>query len=215
MHIVVVGCGRVGSELANSLEARGHAVVIIDRNAQAFRRLGTFGGKRVVGQGFDRDLLESAGAGDAQAFAAVTSGDNSNILAARIAKESFQVPSVVARIYDPRRAEIYQRLGIATVATVAWTTDQVTRRLVGDQTIDWTDQAGKLHFLQRPLPASWAGKRVPDTGDVKVVAVSRAGAARALAAEFVGQEGDILHLLVPSERLEGLAGILARSEGTN
>ena len=141
MHVVVVGCGRVGSELAGALERQSHTVAIIDKKKDAFRRLPKgFGGYRIEGFGFDRDTLEEAGVRDAGAFAAVTSGDNSNIMAARVARETFEVEHVVARIYDPRRAVIYQRLGIPTVATVAWTTDQVLRRLVpGDTVADWTD----------------------------------------------------------------------------
>src|SRR3954465_2987290 len=128
MHVIVVGCGRVGSELANELEAQGHTIAIIDKDRNAFRRLPErFTGRAVLGFGFDRDHLGQAGSREAEALAAVTSGDSSNILTARIARETFEIPNVVARIYDPRRAAIYQRLGIPTVATVAWTTDQVLR----------------------------------------------------------------------------------------
>src|SRR5215210_1340847 len=131
VHVVVVGCGRVGSELAGTLEKSGHTVAVIDKDANAFRRLAPgYAGQRVVGFGFDRDNLVEAGIERAGAVAAVTNGDNSNILVARIARESFGIERVVARIYDPRRAAIYQRLGIPTVATVSWTTDQVLRRLL-------------------------------------------------------------------------------------
>jgi trk system potassium uptake protein TrkA len=131
VHVVVVGCGRVGSELAGTLEKSGHTVAVIDKNPNAFRRLQAgYAGQRVVGFGFDRDHLEEAGIERAGAVAAVTNGDNSNILVARIARETFGIERVVARIYDPRRAVIYQRLGIPTVATVSWTTDQVLRRLL-------------------------------------------------------------------------------------
>ena len=126
-----MGCGRVGSTLAMSLEAQGHSVAVIDQNEAAFRRLGAaFEGRRITGVGFDRDTLRAAGIDRAYAFAAVSSGDNSNILSARVARETFDVEHVVARIYDPGRAEIYQRLGIPTVATVAWTANQMLRRLV-------------------------------------------------------------------------------------
>ncbi len=126
-----MGCGRVGSSLAISLEAKGHEVAVIDQDGSAFRRLGTtFEGRRVQGVGFDRDTLREAGIERAYAFAAVSSGDNSNILAARVARETFGVENVVARIYDPGRAEVYQRLGIPTVATVRWTSDQMIRRLL-------------------------------------------------------------------------------------
>ncbi len=120
VHFVIMGCGRVGATLARSLEDRGHTVAVIDQNPDAFRRLGAgFEGTTVTGVGFDRDTLVEAGIEHAYAFAAVSSGDNSNILAARVARETFGVSNVVARIYDPGRAEVYQRLGIPTVATVA------------------------------------------------------------------------------------------------
>src|SRR5258708_4640414 len=142
LHVVVVGCGRVGSELAGSLEKAGHTVAVVDKNPSAFRRLpSAFTGQRIVGFGFDRDHLIEAGIERADAVAAVTSGDNSNILTARIARENFGIDRVVARIYDPRRAAIYQRLGIPTVATVSWTTDQVMRRLLppAEQPHQWLD----------------------------------------------------------------------------
>ena len=159
VHVIVVGCGRVGSGLALSLGAEGHSVAVVDRNARAFRRLKDWGGTRIVGSGFDRDVLEEAGALDADALAAVTSGDNSNILTVRIARETYKIPHVVARIYDPRRAEIYQRLGIPTVATVTWTIDQVRRRLLTDEDgRDWSDPTGRLTLIERSLPEAWAGR---------------------------------------------------------
>src|SRR3954462_3036532 len=154
VHVVVVGCGRVGSELAAELESQGHTVAVIDKNRNAFRRLPErFTGRAVLGFGFDREHLEQAGIREAGALAAVTGGDNSNILTARIARETYEIPNVVARIYDPRRAVIYQRLGIPTVATVAWTTDQVRRRLLPDRTVsEWTDAGGTLSLVERSLP---------------------------------------------------------------
>ena len=146
MHVVIMGCGRVGATLAKDLEAKGHTVAVIDQNREAFRRLGSdFKGTTVAGVGFDRDTLVEAGVERAAAFAAVSNGDNSNILAARVARETYGVANVVARIYDPARAEIYQRLGIPTVATVLWTTDQIMRRLLpsGSQS-EWRE-IGRAH----------------------------------------------------------------------
>ena len=118
----------------------------MDKSSRAFRRLKGWDGPRIVGSGFDRDDLEKAGAVHADALAAVTSGDNTNILTVRIARETYKIPNVVARIYDPRRAEIYQRLGIPTVATVTWTIDQVRRRLLPDEDVgDWSDPTGTPH----------------------------------------------------------------------
>ena len=209
MHVVVVGCGRVGSELAGALERQSHTVSIIDKKVDAFRRLPKgFAGYRIVGFGFDRDTLEAAGVREAGAMAAVTSGDNSNIMAARVARETFEVEHVVARIYDPRRAVIYQRLGIPTVATVAWTTDQVLRRLVpGDSVADWTDASGGVGLVERNLPVAWAGKKLTELGSpgkYALAAVTRLGAAQVPRPDLVGQDGDILHLMADLGTLDAL-----------
>src|SRR6478609_58698 len=126
-----MGCGRVGSSVADGLCRLGHDVAVIDSDSKAFNRLGPdFAGQRVLGLGFDREVLLRAGIEEADAFAAVSSGDNSNIISARLAREIFRVPRVVARIYDAKRAEVYERLGIPTVATVRWTADRMMRHLV-------------------------------------------------------------------------------------
>jgi trk system potassium uptake protein TrkA len=209
MHVIVVGCGRVGSELAVRLEQEGHDVAIIDKNRRAFRRLpDEWPGHTVVGFGFDRDHLAEAGVDHAGALAAVTSGDNSNILTARIARETFQIPHVVARIYDPRRALIYQRLGIPTVATVTWTTDQVMRRLFPEQSVvEWTDPTGEYSFVERALPDGWVGRHLDGLAEVdayRPVLVTRAGHARMATPDLVGQEGDVLLLAVRSGGTEDL-----------
>jgi trk system potassium uptake protein TrkA len=209
VHVIVVGCGRVGSGLARSLSAEGHSVAVLDRSAKAFRRLKDWdGGRCIVGSGFDRDDLEAAGAVGADALAAVTSGDNTNILTVRIARETYGIPNVVARIYDPRRAEIYQRLGIPTVATVTWTIDQVRRRLLPDaDVLDWSDPSGRLRLVERTLPESWAGRSLCDLelpGRLHMVAVTRAGVPRLDARQLVGQEGDVVHMAVLDDALNEL-----------
>ncbi len=200
MHVVIVGCGRVGSGLAFSLTAEGHSVAVMDRNPRAFRRLKDWDGPRIIGSGFDRDDLEKAGAIGADALAAVTSGDNTNIMTVRIARETYLIPNVVARIYDPRRAEIYQRLGIPTVATVTWTIDQVRRRLLPNEDADdWSDPSGQLTLLDRSLPDAWAGRNLSEleeAGKLSLIAVTRSGVPRLDARELVGQEGDVLHIAV-------------------
>jgi trk system potassium uptake protein TrkA len=212
MHVIVVGCGRVGSGLALSLTAEGHTVAVMDKNSRAFRRLKDWDGPRIVGSGFDRDDLEKAGAIGADALAAVTSGDNTNIMTVRIARETYLIPNVVARIYDPRRAEIYQRLGIPTVATVTWTIDQVRRRLLPDEDAgDWSDPSGRLTLLDRTMPDAWAGRRLSDLehpGRVSLVAVTRSGVPRLDARELVGQEGDILHLAVMDDARRDMDAVL-------
>jgi trk system potassium uptake protein TrkA len=201
VHVVVVGCGRVGAKVAFALVDEGHSVAIIDKNATAFRRLlPDSRAREFVGFGFDRDTLIAAGAEGADALAAVTSGDNSNILTARIAKETFQIPEVVARIYDPRRAEIYQRLGIVTVATVTWTIDQVLRGLFPNRSsAEWTDPTGKIELLERLLPAAWAGRPVSaleaETG-ARIVALSRLGVPQLVTSSLIGQAGDLLYLAI-------------------
>jgi len=158
--------------------------------------------------GSTRDTLLEAQIDQAGAFAAVTSGDNSNIMAARVARETFEIERVVARIYDPRRAAIYQRLGIPTVATVAWTTDQVLRRLLpGEHAALWTDSSGQVALVERDLPAAWAGRplsQLEESGRWKLVSVTRLGSARIFDSELVGQEGDILHLVIMTGMLEEL-----------
>jgi trk system potassium uptake protein TrkA len=214
VHVVVVGCGRVGSGLALVLQADGHSVAILDKNPRAFRRLpDNFSGQRLVGSGFDRDDLETAGAVGADALVAVTSGDNTNILTVRIARENYGIPRVVARIYDPRRAEIYQRLGIPTVATVTWTIDQVHRSLVPDRSsAEWVDSTAKLVLVERRLPEGWAGRILGDfevPGRLKLVSVVRAGSPRLDVGELIGQEGDVLHIAATADALDLLNERLA------
>ncbi|WP_199431735.1 potassium channel family protein [Qaidamihabitans albus] len=164
MHVVIMGCGRVGASLAAALERLGHDVAVIDRVQDAFRRLGSdFHGQQVVGMGFDRQVLVEAGIERAGAFAAVSSGDNSNIISARVARETFGVEHVVARIYDPKRAAVYERLGIPTVATVPWTTDRFLRTLLPEGVAtSWRDPSGTMALLQLPLHEAWIGRPVRD-----------------------------------------------------
>src|SRR6266699_6658676 len=177
-----MGCGRVGSTIAHILEDKGHSIAVIDQNAEAFRRLrSSFKGSKITGIGFDRDVLIEAGIERADAFAAVSSGDNSNVIAARVARESFNVDRVVARIYDPRRAEVYQRLGIPTVATVRWTADQMLRRLLpeGVATL-WRDPTGSLVLAELSCCDDWLGEKVSTleaAAETRIVFISRLGEA--------------------------------------
>ena len=200
VHVIIAGCGRVGSELATNLERLGHSVVIIDKKQTAFERLNPDIGRRIVGFAFDREVLKDAGIREADAFAAVTSGDNSNILSARVAKEHYKVPHVVARIYDPRRAQIYQRLGIQTVATVRWTTDQILRSLMPDEVpVEYTVDNGEVVVTAVPTPPEAIGKHTTEIdleGQRRVVAVSRFGVPRVPDKDLTLQDGDILHVAV-------------------
>jgi trk system potassium uptake protein TrkA len=180
VHIVIMGCGRVGAGLALALERLDHDVAVIDQNPQAFRRLGAdFHGQQVRGSGFDRRVLIEAGVERAGAFAAVSNGDNSNIISARVARETFGVDHVVARIYDPKRAAVYERLGIPTVATVPWTTDRFLRMLLPDGVAAaWRDPSGTMAVLQLPLHEGWAGRTMGELEDqigARVVFIVRFG----------------------------------------
>jgi trk system potassium uptake protein TrkA len=215
MHVVVVGCGRVGSGVAVQLESLGHTVAIIDRSTRAFDRLPPdFKGTKVIGSGFDREALDAAGAKDASALASVTNGDNSNILCARIARENYGIANVVARIYDPRRAVIYQRLGIPTVPTVSWTTTQVLRWLLPhDDSVEWRDATGSLLFVERILPDAWAGTRLEELdspGRFNVVSVMRSNQPRLDVATLIGQENDVLQIIVLRDALAELDERLAK-----
>ncbi|GAY10845.1 TrkA family potassium uptake protein [Pseudonocardia sp. N23] len=162
MYVVIMGCGRVGSSLAAGLERLGHEVAVVDRDPQSFRRLGPeFRGRQVVGEGYHREVLTEAGIGKADAFTAVSSGDNSNIIAARVARETFGVERVVARIYDPKRAAVYERLGIPTVATVPWSTDRLMRMLLPDGVATaWREPSGTVAVLPLPVHEDWIGRPI-------------------------------------------------------
>ena len=195
-------------------------MVVVDRRTEGFRRLPEdFAGTTLQGIGFDRDVLIEAGIERAGAVAAVTSGDNSNVLIARVAKETFGVERVVARIYDPRRATIYQRLGIATVATVAWTTEQVVRRILPDPTgAEWTEPTAHVGVVERQITRPWIGKPLSDleeTLGVRVVAVGRVGAALVPSARTVGQDGDLLYIAAVLADVDAFDRAFHRSDSSD
>lgn len=201
MHVVVVGCGRVGSTVARQLFAAGHDVVVIDKNAGSLDRLSSdFGGRTMVGVGFDRGVLRRAGLTEQSAMMAVTSGDNSNILIARVARETFGVERVVARIYDPRRAAIYERLGIPTVASVGWTAGRAFRLVLPDQEhTEWTDPTAQYTLVERRVSAAMAGTPVSqfDVDGSRVVLLTRLAQPRVPSPTLLVQQDDVLHLMVP------------------
>ena len=211
-----MGCGRVGSSLATELEAAGHTVSVIDQVREAFRRLGPdFKGDTVTGIGFDRDTLVEAGIERADAFAAVSNGDNSNILAARVARETYGVKNVVARIYDPGRAEIYQRLGIPTVATVLWATDQIFRRLSPEGSrSEWRDASGTVQLSEMHPHKDWYGRQIlliDQLSHARVAFITRLGVGMVPDEHTVLQQGDLLHVMVADEDISSVETIISAS----
>lgn len=214
VHIVIMGCGRVGASLAGQLADHGHSVAVVDQNAEAFRRLpADFDGRRVTGLGFDRDALAQAGIDEAYAFAAVSNGDNSNILAARVARETFGVANVVARIYDPRRAEVYTRLGIPTVGTVRWTADQILRHILPMGALtEYRDVTGHVSLVRVDLNEGWIGSplsRLEEASDARVAYLTRLGRAVVAGPHLVVQENDVVHVLTATDRVGAVQRLLA------
>ena len=218
MHIVIMGCGRVGSTIAHILEDRDNSIAVIDRDPEAFRRLrSAFKGDKITGIGFDRAVLIQAGIERADAFAAVSSGDNSNIIAARVARETFGVQRVAARIYDPRRAEVYERLGIPTVATVRWTADQMLRKLLpeGAEPL-WRDASGKIVLAEVAFSPRWIGEQVKaleTRAQTRIAFIDRLGQAFVPDGGTVLQEGDVMHIVGRESDMDRIAAVFASREG--
>lgn len=201
VHYVIMGCGRVGARLASTLDAAGHSVAVIDQDSKAFSRLSPdFSGRRVTGVGMDRDCLRQANIKEAYAFAAVSSGDNSNIIAARVAREVFHVEHVVARIYDPTRAYLYERLGIPTVASVQRTADSVLRRLLPpDASLIWSHPTGEVALVNATPSAPWYGlsfQLVEELTGCRIAFTSRLGSIRTASPDLVVQEHDQLYFAI-------------------
>jgi trk system potassium uptake protein len=207
VHVVVMGCGRVGSAIARRLEGVGHSVAVIDQDPEAFRRLGPdFGGRQVTGLGFDRQTLLAAGIDSAGAFAAVSSGDNSNIISARVARETFGVEHVVARIYDSKRAEVYERMGIPSVATVPWTVNRLMRELLSVKVSElWREPTGKVLLMRVTVTDSWVGRRLAEleaASGARTAWLERFGDAQLATPGTVLQTGDHLVVAVTDEIID-------------
>ncbi|MBN2026422.1 MAG: TrkA family potassium uptake protein [Actinobacteria bacterium] len=215
MHVVIGGCGRVGSYLAYMLEREGHTVAVIDKDPESFENLWEgFSGKKVKGVVFDRDALMEAGIERADAFASVTSGDNSNIVSARLAKEYFRVPKVITRIYDPRRAEIYRRLNIPTIASVAWAGHRMLSFIShGELDSEYQFGNGEVDLIRLELPPQLVDRSAADLNipmEVQVICLVRGGSARLATQGTIFREGDILYIAVTKEssgKLERLLGL--------
>jgi trk system potassium uptake protein TrkA len=214
MHIVIGGCGRVGRQLTTTLAKQGHTIAVIDKKEAAFEKLPPgFEGQTLVGMTFDRETMEAAGIKEAGAFIAVTNGDNSNIVSARIAKEHYKIERVVARIYDPRRAEIYRRLGISTVATVRWAVSEIYDLLFhGIEHAELAIGNGDMVLMRVEIPRIVAGASVSslaEEGKALVVAVDRKGTATIPPQDATFQEGDIAHVIVARDSIDLLRERLA------
>jgi trk system potassium uptake protein TrkA len=217
LHVVIMGCGRLGSTLAQKLDGRGHSVAVIDQNADAFRRLpAEFSGTTVTGVGFDRDVLRAAGIERADAFAAVSSGDNSNIISARLARETYGVSRVVARIYDARRAQVYERLGIPTVATIRWAADRMMRQLVPEGTVEvFRDPTSVISIVEVPLHSDWVGKSIKSLEDrtgARVAYLMRFGMGMLGTPSTVFQDGDQVFMLVTDDTVADVLDVAAGAE---
>jgi trk system potassium uptake protein TrkA len=217
LHVVIMGCGRLGSTLAHNLDGRGHSVAVIDQNADAFRRLpAEFSGTTVTGIGFDRDVLRAAGIERADAFAAVSSGDNSNIISARLARETFGVSRVVARIYDARRALVYERLGIPTVATIRWAADRMMKQLVPEGTVEvFRDPTSVISIVEIPMHSDWVGKplkALEERTGARVAYLMRFGMGMLGTPSTTIQDGDQVYVLVTDDTVADVLDIAAGAE---
>jgi trk system potassium uptake protein TrkA len=218
MKVIIMGCGRIGSQVSMLMSEQGHDVTVIDHDNNAAGRLGpTFKGRLVKGLGFDRDVLTAAGIEQADAFVSASSSDNANLVAARIVRNVFHVPRVVARLYDPRRAEIYQRLGLTTISSTNWGAERIVQVLSHTELDVWiTFGHGEVSLIQLETPQQLAGRNVMQLnvpGEVMVVSITRNDKAFIPSSGSEFQEGDIIHLAVLSsamERLEEMLGLERR-----
>jgi trk system potassium uptake protein TrkA len=209
VHVVIMGCGRVGAATTIELAKRGHSVTIIDKRAEAFEKLPPgFDARTIVGLGFDRGVLEEAGIQDAEAFVAVSNGDNSNIVSARIAREHFHVPKVIARIYDPTRADIYERLNIPTISSVRWAASQIQFLLFhGKEEMKESYAGGTLLHYAVEVPSHLIGQAVSSVqaaGAVSVIGVERGGAGFIPMPGSTFQEGDVVHFMLTKDAMKQL-----------
>jgi len=215
MKIIVMGCGRVGSQVSLLLVAQGHEVTVIDHDTNALARLGKdFKGRVVQGLGFDRNVLIEAGVETAEGFISASSSDNANIVAARIARNIFRVPRVVARLYDPVRAEVYHRLGLTTISSTQWGAERIVE-VITHTDLDVLQVFGDsgTTMVRIEVPSRLIGYRVGQMnipGEVLVTAITREDHTFIPVTGTEFQEGDVLYLaVIPSAmiRLEEMLGL--------
>lgn len=213
MKFIIAGCGRLGSGLALALSKAGHQVTVINENPDEFERLGVnFKGKTINGVPFDREILLQAGIEKADGLAAVTNSDESNAVIARIASLIFRVPKVVTRVYDTKKAEIYQRLGLQTIDQNTWGIQRV-QEMLGYTPLDTQMSLGGVDLVEIEVPALLVSRKVSEVaipGEIAVVAITRGNKAfvPTLGTEF--QKYDRMHLSVATAsrtRLRSLLGL--------
>jgi trk system potassium uptake protein len=219
MRVVIAGCGRVGAALAVQLAAERHDVRVVDRNPRTRRLLpGDPAAQFFEGNAYNRAVLQAAGIEHADAFIAVTSGDNSNIVAARTAKETYRVPIVVARIFDPRRADIYRELGIPTIASVRWSVHQLYQMLLHRHlTAELTFGNGETLLVRSRLPAYLSGRRLTELevdGEIRVVEVTRGGRSLIPSHTGMAEPDDLVTFAVAATALGRLRSFLDKELGT-
>ncbi len=214
MKVIIGGCGRVGALLAARLDVQGHQVAVIDKDPDALRRLTrSFKGETVKGMVFDRDALTKAGIDRADAFVAVTSGDNSNVVSATIARDIYRVPKVVARIFDPRRAEIYRRLGIQTVSSVSWAANEILTLVEHQQLVrDLSLGGGEVQLVKISVPPRLIGRTIADltmTGEALPFAVVRAGSSFIPSSHETLRDADIVEVAVVATAMDRFEKMVA------
>lgn len=177
MYVIIIGCGRVGAELAKLLSGEGHDVVVIDRSRDSFSRLGdSFNGLTMVGNGFDLALLKQVGIEKADALCAVTNGDNTNLISAQVAKKIFRVPKVLARVYDPQRAHIYSALGLDIISGTMLFSAMLRDKIIESRFSSYLIESKDLGVIEIEVKDSLVGKTIQDInipGDFLVVALRR------------------------------------------
>ncbi|MFN8474015.1 MAG: TrkA family potassium uptake protein [Anaerolineae bacterium] len=214
MHIIVIGCGRMGSGLAELLDRKGHSVVVVDRDESTCQRLApSFKGRHVIGIGIDRDVLLEAGIERADGLAALTSSDDTNVVAARLARQVFRVPRVVARVYDPRKAEIYQRLGLPTVSTTTWGIQRASEVLTFSQ-LDTIHSLGSggVDIVETEVPALLVGRPISGLtapGEISIIAITRNNQTFLPLPGATFRAGDLVHLAVTAAASDRLNALLA------
>lgn len=218
MHIIIIGCGRLGSGLARSLVLRGQSVSVVDKDPEAFDRLGSgFKGKSVSGIGFDREVLQQAGIEQADGLAAVTSSDETNVISARIARQVFKVPKVVARLYDPGRSDIFENLGLHTIAPVTWGINKIADLLLHPE-LEVTEAIGNgdvsmVSAAVTPMLVGRTAKLVTVPGEIHVVAITRGSKTFLPTSGTVFQHNDTIHFAVASASAGQLERLLSGQAG--